>query len=414
MKNCILFGAGYFGKNAYYKLKHFYNILYYVDNNEELQGKKLFDIEIVSLSQMVKSVNTSETDIIICSNAYVDIAKQLRSLSINDYYVMLNDMYYVDNNEELILKHLNADRKMWREIVEVAVSEYKKRGISYIDMLCNYKTFGEYLDFTIDDIYKNYEISFDAAGSPKIKYGDIWVDNNPVTIAEFALSYYSSYIKGDKKYVNDFLTYAENLLGMQGEDGACRYNYSYKYYLNNKAYAPGWVSGMAQGHALSVYARAYHLTNDIKWVNAGDKCMEFMITPVEKGGVMDTLYAIDSSLSQYIIFEEYLSTPATYTLNGFQYAILGLYDWSQIKSDTKCIAQSYFDKSIETCKIILQFYDLDGFTAYDLGYMTHKLGFPHIGVRYHKVHTALCHVLWQLTGDKVFEDYFHKWADYVK
>lgn len=186
------------------------------------------------------------------------------------------------------------------------------------------------------------------------------------------------------------------------------------YYLNNKAYAPGWVSGMAQGHALSVYARAYHLTNDIKWVNAGDKCMEFMITPVEKGGVMDTLYAIDSSLSQYIIFEEYLSTPATYTLNGFQYAILGLYDWSQIKSDTKCIAQSYFDKSIETCKIILQFYDLDGFTAYDLGYMTHKLGFPHIGVRYHKVHTALCYVLWQLTGDKVFEDYFHKWADYVK
>ena len=84
MKNCILFGAGYFGKNAYYKLKHFYNILYYVDNNEELQGKKLFDIEIVSLSQMVKSVNMSETDIIICSNAYVDIAKQLCSLSIND------------------------------------------------------------------------------------------------------------------------------------------------------------------------------------------------------------------------------------------------------------------------------------------------------------------------------------------
>ena len=33
MKDIILFGAGFYGQNAYYKFKDNYNIMYFVDNN---------------------------------------------------------------------------------------------------------------------------------------------------------------------------------------------------------------------------------------------------------------------------------------------------------------------------------------------------------------------------------------------
>lgn len=35
----------------------------------------------------------------------------------------------------------------------------------------------------------------------------------------------------------------------------------------------GWHSAMAQGHALSVLTRAYHVTKDMKYINAAAKAL---------------------------------------------------------------------------------------------------------------------------------------------
>ena len=103
MKKCILFGAGFYGKGAYYKLKEFYDILFYVDNNKNIQGKELFHIPILSVEKMVEIYDKDEMDIIICSQAYYSMAKQLLDASIQEYYVLLEGLLYRFNEIETMM-----------------------------------------------------------------------------------------------------------------------------------------------------------------------------------------------------------------------------------------------------------------------------------------------------------------------
>lgn len=103
MKNCIIFGAGFYGRGAYHKLKNLYKILYYVDNNASIQGQKLFGIRIISVEEILQLVDLDTTDIIICSKAYSDMAKQLWLLDIRDYYVMLEGfLYHCSKTEKMM------------------------------------------------------------------------------------------------------------------------------------------------------------------------------------------------------------------------------------------------------------------------------------------------------------------------
>lgn len=103
MRNCIIFGSGFYGKGAYYKLKRYYNILYYVDSNDSLHGMKLYDIDIISVEEMATVFDRVTTDIIICSQAYFTIANQLLDLQINEYYVMLEGFLYHTDDLEVMM-----------------------------------------------------------------------------------------------------------------------------------------------------------------------------------------------------------------------------------------------------------------------------------------------------------------------
>lgn len=106
MQKCIIFGAGFYGKGAYYKLKKYYDIAYYVDNNKGIQGNLLHGIQILSLEQM-REVLKEEYDIIICSTAYYEMANQLIAIGIYDYYVMLEGfLYHFDEDEVMMPKEL--------------------------------------------------------------------------------------------------------------------------------------------------------------------------------------------------------------------------------------------------------------------------------------------------------------------
>ena len=72
------------------------------------------------------------------------------------------------------------------------------------------------------------------------------------------------------------------LENQQAPDGAFRHPFRYKHY--QRWYEPGWVSGMAQGLALSVFARAYYLSCDHKLIVAGDKAFDFLARPPDHEG----------------------------------------------------------------------------------------------------------------------------------
>lgn len=296
--------------------------------------------------------------------------------------------------------------------VKQALADYKTFGFSYKNNLQSYTVFGDWLNFGETENWDPSDRHFDAEGLPRNNYGGRALYYNPVDVSLYALSMHGRYIRGDSSARQRFFVAVRKLLLMQDPKGAFRYRFRWKYYLSGETYEPGWASGMAQGLALSVLARAYHLSGDPNYLNAGDKAFDFLVTKVSDGGVMNSMAELDPALSRYITFDEYPAKPSGYTLNGFMYAVLGIYDWSQVSHTHAQEAKEYFRQGTETVKVILPYYDIGGFSAYDLGHITYHRR-PNIGVNYHAVHIFLLHALASLTGDRTLKEYELRWASYV-
>ena len=101
MKKLILFGAGFYGKSTYYKLHDRFEILYFADNNPNMEGKELFGIPII-LGNKIREVYTSDTDIIICTRSHASISTQLIGMGITDYYIMMEGFLYHTNSEDIM------------------------------------------------------------------------------------------------------------------------------------------------------------------------------------------------------------------------------------------------------------------------------------------------------------------------
>jgi len=293
----------------------------------------------------------------------------------------------------------NAD---WVAKAKDYVATYQQRW-DFSQNIAPYDSFGPYLNYHLTKDYSARPKVRFVGGLPEVRYGDAYY-RNPVTMSQFALMQHGA---GEHE---QFLATADALLEMQDLDGAFRYQFPWTYYLSGETYAPGWVSGMAQGQALSVFARAYHLTGDKRYLTAGNLAFDFMLIPTTDGGVMTTLADLDQSLSGYIWFEEYVSSPANYTLNGYMFALLGLYDWSHYNP----VAGDYFGKGIESLVNMLPYYDIGGMTCYDLGHITFGDKDPHVNTKYHGVHIKLLHALHSITGNRWLQHFEHLWQSYIE
>lgn len=92
-KNCIIFGAGFYGKAAFYKLSQFYQVQCYVDNNSEIWGNDLNGIKIISPEELSR-VYDNETDLWICCRPYMEIFGDLRKRGISQCYAMVEGFAY--------------------------------------------------------------------------------------------------------------------------------------------------------------------------------------------------------------------------------------------------------------------------------------------------------------------------------
>ncbi|HEY4202312.1 MAG TPA: D-glucuronyl C5-epimerase family protein [Devosiaceae bacterium] len=208
----------------------------------------------------------------------------------------------------------------------------------------------------------------------------------------------------------------EGLLSSQNAGGGFADAEPYSYYLTGQI-ATGGVSGMSQGQALSLFARAYHQNGDVRLLEAGKRAVEMMGTPVSSGGVMSTMSDLDPSLSNYVMFEEVPITPSSHILNGFMFALLGLYDWSQVVADKdygQSQAKRLFDRGMQTLTHVLPYYDTGRLSVYDLAYITYKTRQPNISVSYHFVHIYLLNALYSITHTAILDRYRVKWQTYIE
>lgn len=309
----------------------------------------------------------------------------------------------------------------WRKAAERGLRQYEENGYDYLPNMVDYTAHGNYLNYdkTLDfdsDVFRR-----DDTGLPlvRVRNSDGEADyHHPVAYEQFALGQQSRYLAcGDETARNKFLLAVDRLLNMQDSDGAFRYPFKRKHHLCDEESQPGWVSGLAQGQALSVFSRAFLLTEDKTFLGAGAKAFQFMVKPVSKGGTLDTLSTLHPSLGGCPFVQEWITAPASYTLNGFQYTLLGLYDWwqlgVQVNEMTGRQARDLFRLGFRSLKKVLPLYDIGGFTAYDLSHVTYAPRKPHISPRYHALHIYLLHALWSITGDRVLLGTKGRWAAYV-
>ena len=131
---------------------------------------------------------------------------------------------------------------------------------------------------------------------------------------------------------------------------------------------------------------------------------------------MGNLYYLDSAYGDQITFEEYPANPPNYTLNGFILTAIGLYDWGSINNPGNNgphdRARDLFIKSIRSLKTMLPFFDINGFSVYDLGYITYRSR-PNTQVFYHAFHIQLLHILYSITKEEIFKNYEELWKSYI-
>lgn len=293
-----------------------------------------------------------------------------------------------------------------------AAAAYIAGGYTYAAYIQTYTAFNDYLNFSADtSFHESASMQMDAVGVPQSKIGGVWY-YSPVTVMQYALMRHGRYVNDDEDATN-FIAAADRLLLIQDTDGAFRYPYAFSHSMG-VVLPVGLVSGMAQGHALSVFARAYHTTGDSKYLTAGEKAFEFMVLPIANGGTEYAMTELDASLNGYTIIEEYITAPATYTLNGFMFTMLGIWDWAQVtESSLAKAADALFYRCVHTLKRILPYYDVGGFTSYDLRQITNAIDDPLLNAGYHRVHIYLLHALYTITNEPILLYYKNLWASYV-
>ena len=223
-----------------------------------------------------------------------------------------------------------------------------------------------------DGVLREYYISvepwddlFDDNGIPLVDLGgNTEPQYDPTIIAQHAIANYDMYLEScDDEYKEIFINQADWLLeNLAVRDIGNFYAWEYRFDhqpsdVSVEMKTP-WISAVAQSQGISVLLRAYGLTDDDKYLHAANNALEAFEKTIAQGGIT----YIDAD-GQYW-YEEYPSSPPSHVLNGFIYALFGLYDLYQTTGDTKAL--TLFDRGVETLEENLGEYDTGSWSKYYL------------------------------------------------
>lgn len=256
-----------------------------------------------------------------------------------------------------------------------------------------------YIDLRNSIIHYTHNIwggGFDEYGVPYCRMKQDQIIYNPVNIAQYGLIIHAKYIsdKNEKDY--EILSKCvEKLIDL----AEINENYCIWWYKNfeEKYQIPSpWASAMAQGEAISLFLRYYQMCDDEIYLELSEKAYNFLKVPVSQNGVRQ----ID--LNGNLWLEEYPSNPASFVLNGFIYAIFGLFDLYRVTKKDEI--KTDIDACISTLKNNLQKFDAGYWSYYDL--LKKEL------VRYYyqkNVHIPQLEALYLLTNEPIFDKFKNKW-----
>lgn len=222
---------------------------------------------------------------------------------------------------------------------------------------------------------------------------------NPVTVAQKIIKEYQSLNTSNDQYnetLGQIIVQSDWILGNAWD----MKNYSilaYSFRFEPYNMSPPWFSAMAQGLSIQALGYTYKLTNDEKYLSGAKKLLQTFFIDVKQGGV--THKTSDTGWW----YEEYASpidTKAPRVLNGMMYTVLGLYEFYNMTHNVD--AKYLFEQGVKSLKNNLKWYDRGKYSMYD------AVGKP-ASLFYHKVHLRLLLMLYSITKDQQFFDYYQLW-----
>lgn len=250
-----------------------------------------------------------------------------------------------------------------------------------------------------------YAGPFDAEGVPQLDYrGNIGRQYNPIAVAQYGLARYNCFLgTGSPADRTSFLAQADWLVRSlePNASGIPVWMHHFDFEYRSLLKAP-WYSGLAQGQGLSLLARAHQATGERRYAEAMRAAFASLTLEVDAGGVLFR----DGEGSVWI--EEYLVDPPTHILNGFIWALWGVWDYALATGEGR--ARSLFEEGVKTIARNRARYDTGWWSLYELsGTRLPMLASPF----YHRLHIVQLRILAALTGQGQFAETARRWEGYA-
>lgn len=220
----------------------------------------------------------------------------------------------------------------------------------------------------------------------------------PTTTSQRALGFHERWLLGDETAFEPFAAEIRALRQRaEARDGMLLWPHHVdvpKYRLQAPLY-----SAMAQGQAASAFVRAHLGTSEDEWAEASRAA----IRPLLGDGVLGLV----ASTAEGPVLEEVPSEPPAHVLNGWVFALWGLWDVALGLGDGD--ARRRFEESEAALEQLLGSYDVGWWSRYSL--------FPPVAPDlakpfYHRIHVAQLPALQGMTGRPLYGDAAVRWASY--
>lgn len=252
----------------------------------------------------------------------------------------------------------------------------------------------------------DYAGPFDSAGIPQLDYhGKIGRQYNPIAIAQYGLGNYNLWRRtADPRRREQFFRIADWLCQNleTSSKGLSVWNHHFTWEYRDTLRAP-WYSGLAQGQGISVLLRAHKESGDQLYLEAARKAFISFERSVSDGGVAFTDECGD------LWFEEYIVSPPTHILNGFIWALWGVYDYFLATNEDS--ARDLFSRAVRTLLHNLDRYDLGFWSLYEQS----GTRLPMVASAfYHRLHIVQLRVMHRLTREEKFAEVADRWEGYAR
>jgi hypothetical protein len=230
---------------------------------------------------------------------------------------------------------------------------------------------------------------------------------HPVRIAQYGLHEHRAWLRdGAPASRAAFMAQAAWLRGHQTRREAATGAYAYDFDVPAYGARAGWISAMAQGEAISLLLRAHAAEPQAGFLSAARSAVGPFGVDVRDGGVRRRTSDGDT------FFEEYATAAGGRVLNGFIYALWGL--WELDRYGSTDVARDPLAAGLSTLRSRLRLYDAGYWSHYDLVPPPASLPRRPAPLAYHALHVAQLRVTAAMTRDTYYEHVADKWAGYQR